>query len=150
MVGKFSLITFRDMANSIENAKKQALVVTLGSDDTVKAAGVKRLDIKAIHTTIIGPEKERESFSSGFYQNISHSGKDAAEILSLDIAKMAVVTNNSFDDMKSMIDFFMTDHAGDADVMLDTLEVEPKRRLKCNAHVLLASDNAIDTTFRDA
>ena len=52
--------------------------------------------------------------------------------------------------MMSLIDFFMTDRAGDADVMLDNLDVEPARRLKYNAHILLASDNAIDTKFRDA
>lgn len=78
--------------------------MTYGSDDTVKAARIKCHDVKTAHTTIIGPQKERESFSSGFYQNISLSGKDAAEILTLDIAKMAVVTNNSFEDM-SLIDF---------------------------------------------
>ena len=39
MVESFALITFRDMANTIENAKKQSKIVTYGSNDTVKAAG---------------------------------------------------------------------------------------------------------------
>ena len=36
MVESFALITFHDMANTIENAKKQSKIVTYGNDDTVK------------------------------------------------------------------------------------------------------------------
>ena len=108
----------------------------------MKATGKRCHDVKTSHTTIIGLPNERESFSSGFYQNISHSGKDVADIITLDIAKMVVVTNNRFDDMKLMIDSFMNDCAGDADVMLDTMNIESTRWLKCNVHIILVSDNA--------
>ena len=33
--------------------------------------------------------------------------------------------------------------------MLDELGIEESKRLKCNAHILLASDTAIDKVFRD-
>ena len=39
--------------------------------------------------------------------------------------------------------------AGDKDIMLSELGVEEKRRLKCNAHILLAVDVALDKVFRD-
>ena len=39
--------------------------------------------------------------------------------------------------------------AGDADTMLDELGVDDEKRLKCNAHILLCIDNAIDKTFKD-
>ena len=51
--------------------------------------------------------------------------------------------------MKDMVDFFMTDRAGDNDCMLDELQVEEKKRLKCNAHVVLCVDAAIEKVFKD-
>ena len=33
--------------------------------------------------------------------------------------------------------------------MLDTLGIDEKRRLKCNAHIILATDVALDKVFRD-
>ena len=66
-------------------------------------------------------------FLTRFYQNISRSGgKGAAEIITPDIAKMAVVTNNSFEDMKLMIDFLINDRDGDAYVMLDTMDIKSR------------------------
>ena len=49
-----------------------------------------------------------------------------------------------------MIDFFMNDRSGDGETMMDTLGVEKKKRLKCNAHPLLCIENAIDKVFKDA
>ena len=137
------------MASSVASAAKEEKVVSYGSDDTIKAAGNKRLDMKTAHITIIGKNKERDSYTSGFYENISHCGKDAAEIVRFDIKKMAILTGNSYDEMFSMIDFFMNDRSSDGNTMLDDLGVEEMKRLKCNAHILLASDVAIDKVFRD-
>ena len=145
----FSLLSFLDMAESIENAKANGQVVTYGIDDTTKAAGFKKFDMKTNHITIIGEDKTRETYTSGFYQNISHKGIHAADTIRHDIAKMAVLTENTYEEMKDMIDFFMTDRAGDADTMLDELSVAEERKLKCNAHILLAVDNAMDTMFKD-
>ena len=38
----------------------------------------------------------------------------------------------------------MSDSAADADLTLAELDIDESKRLKCNAHVLLAPDVAID------
>ena len=137
------------MAESIDNAKANQQVVTYGTDDTTKAAGNKKFDMKTNHITIIGEDMKRETFTSGYYQNISHKGIHAADTIRHDIAKMAVLTENTYEEMIDMFDFFMSDRAGDADTMLDDLDIAEERRLKCNAHILLAVDNAMDKVFKD-
>ena len=148
-VESFSLLSFADMAESITKAKENEEKVTFGTDDTVKAAGAKRHDIKSGHITIIGKDNARESYSTGFHESLSHSGKDAATIMKMEISKMAILTDNSFEDMISMIDYFMHDRAGDGDKMLDEFGIDPEKRLKCNAHILLCVDNALDKVFKD-
>ena len=145
----FALLSFTDMAERMVEAKEERKSITYGVDDTVKAAGFRRHDVKNIHVTILDDEKNRETFTSGFYPNASHTGKDAAETVKHDVAKMAVLTNNTYREMLSLVDFFMTDRDGSSDKMLDELDVSPSRRLKCNAHVLLATDVAIDKVFKD-
>ena len=51
-------------------------LVTVGLDDTTKAAGHKLYDIKADHITVKGPNQNRKSFTTGYAENISHSGED--------------------------------------------------------------------------
>ena len=145
----FSMISYTDMAETMIRAKNENKTVTYGVDDTVKAAGFKQFDVKTMHVTVVDEDKNRETFTSGFYENASHSGKSSAETVKHDIAKMAVLTNNIYHEMLNLIDFFMSDRAGDSDVMLDEIGVSAKRRLKCNAHVLLAVDVALDKVFRD-
>ena len=128
----FALLSFTDMAERMVEAKKENKSITYGVDDTVKAAGFRRHDVKNMHITILDEKKNRETYTSGFYPNASHTGKDAAETVKHDIAKMAV-----------LVDFFMTDRNGSSDVMLDELDASPSRSLKCNAHV------AIDKVFRN-
>ena len=101
------------------------------------------------HITILDEEKDRETFTSGFYQNASHTGKIAAETVQHDVAKMAILTNNTYRGILDQFQYFMTDRAGDSDVMLDELGIDESKRLKCNAHVLLAVDVALDKVFRD-
>ena len=48
-----------------------------------------------------------------------------------------------------MIEVFMTDRAADNDVMLDELNVDERKALKCNAHVILCVAEALEKTFRD-
>ena len=120
-----------------------------GVDDTVKAAGNKRLDIKAAHITIVSEIKSRESFFTGFKINASQSVVEGARTVKNDIAKLAVLIWNTFDSMIQMMDFFKTGRAGDNDSMLDELKVDERKRLKCNAHVVLAVDAALEKTFKD-
>ena len=48
-----------------------------------------------------------------------------------------------------MFDFWMNDRAGDSDAILDELGIESEKRLKCNAHILLCIDQAMDKVFKD-
>ena len=101
------------------------------------------------HITICDSEKKRDSYSSGFYPNASHSGKASAETVRHDISKMTILSGNDYEDMKGFIDFFMNDRSGDGNIMLDELEIEEDKRLKCNAHIILATDVAVDKVFRN-
>ena len=140
---QFPLLNLKDDADQIAEARKSNKVVNYGVDDTVKAAGNKRLGIKAAHITIVSENKSRESFSTGFKINASHSGVEGARTVKYDIAKLAVLTGNTFGSMIQMIDFFMIDRAGDNDSMLDELKVDERKRLKCNVHAVLAVDAAL-------
>ena len=92
------------MAETMIRAKNENKTVTYGVDDTVKAAGFKQFDVKTMHVTVVDEDKNRETFTSGFYENASHSGKSSAETVKHDIAKMAVLTNNSYHEMLNLIE----------------------------------------------
>ena len=149
-VDDFALLSFADMAESISEAAKSGQVVTYGTDDTVKAAGKKKFDMKTTHVTIIDKEHNHQTFTSGFYENASHSGEISADTIRHDLAKMAVLTGNTYNDMLNFVNFFMTDRAGDATTMLDSLGVIEEKQLKCNAHIILCVDVAIDKVYKDA
>ena len=100
-------------------------MVTYGTDDTVKAAGHTRWDVKTAHITIIDREKNRKSFSSVFCENISHSGEKSAHIKN-DIAKMAILTESSYEEMLSYMDFFMSDRASNVTKTLNALGIEER------------------------
>ena len=55
----FSLLSYTDMAESIVNAAAEDKSVTYGVDDTVKAAGFRKFDVKTMHVTILDEEKNR-------------------------------------------------------------------------------------------
>ena len=79
MVKTYALLSFTDMAERIQEAKVNEEIVTYGVDDTVKAAGNSKYDVKTGHITIIGDNKERETFTTGFHENPTCSGVDAAK-----------------------------------------------------------------------
>ena len=149
IVENASMLSFADMAEVIQTTHENGKVVTYGCDDIIKAAENKRMDIKTTRISVIDKDKSRETFTSGFYRNASHSGVSAAETVRHHIAKMAVLTNSSYDDMINYMDLFMNDRAGDGDTMLDELHIEESRRLKCSAHILLAVDVAVDKVFKE-
>ena len=78
--------------------------------------------MKTNHVTIEDENKNRETFTSGFYQIASHKGKAAAETVLHDLAQMAVVTNTTYREILDHFHFFMTDRAGDSDVMLELMK----------------------------
>ena len=65
-----ALLNLRYVADQIKG-KDPNEVITLGFDDTTKAAGVRLYDVKTTNITI-----EKKSFTTGVSRNISHSGFD--------------------------------------------------------------------------
>ena len=152
-----AMMNFKYVAESIEKTKEAGGTVTSGWDDTVKSAGHRLHDVKSGRITCVtkevdkdGNEKRvRQSMTTGFLPNISHSGQDSAVAVRSSISQMAVLCKVQFEEMIDFIDFFMNDRAGDSDTMLDELGVSEDQRLKCNAHCILCIQNAIDKVFKD-
>lgn len=128
---------------------KQDSTVTIGLDDTTKAAGHKTFDVKADHITIHGPSQEKKLFTTGFIENKSHEGKISAETYEYKLKCMAVLCNSSLDEIKEYIDFWMTDRASDCSTMLDNMSIEDDKKIKCSAHIILGIDNAADKIFKN-
>jgi len=128
---------------------KEDQVVTVGIDDTTKAAGRRLYDVKTDHITVAGPKESRRTFTTGYVENVSHSGQDAAAAYDMKLKILSVLSDTTVDEIKESIDFWITDRAGDCSIMLQHLGVEEDKRLKCNAHVILGADNAADKVFRD-
>ena len=143
-----AILSLWHVADEIKSSHERDAVVTLGWDDTVKKAGHHRHDIKAGHVTIIEPDKSRSTYTTGLYENISHSGENSSDTVDMVMSSMAALTDVSKEELYSFIDFWINDRAADNIVMLDKLGVEIEKRLFCNAHVLLTIDEAIDTAFR--
>ena len=152
-----AMMNFKFVAESIEKTKAVGGTVTSGWDDTEKSAGHRLHDVKSGRVTCVtnevdseGNEKRvRQSMTTGFLPNISHSGQDSAVAVRSSISQMAVLCNVQFEEMIDFVDFFMNDRAGDSDKMLDELGVANDQRLKCNAHCILCIQNAIDKVFKD-
>ena len=102
-----SYLNLHMVAELIKN--KGSNVVTIGLDDTKKAAGHKLYDIKADHITIKGPNQKRKSYTTGYAENISHSGEDGAETYKYKLGVLAALTDSSVDEMLEQVDFWMTD-----------------------------------------
>ena len=110
---------------------KEDNIVTFGLDDTTKASGHRCYDVKADHITTAGPSGKRKSLTTGYVENVSHSSKDGAEAYKFKLKCLAIFANSTIDELKSEIDFWMTDRAADCDVLLQNLGVDPSKILKC-------------------
>lgn len=142
-----SYINLEMLAEKLKN--KQEKVVTLGVDDTSKAAGHRKIDVKTTHLTIIDPDtKKKETFTTGFTPNASHSGKDSALAIEYELKRLAVLGGVSHEEIAMMIDFVMTDRAADNDVMMAELNLDAGK-LKCSGHIVLGVDHAIEKVFID-
>ena len=124
-------------------------VVTVGLDDTKKAAGHRMYDVKADHITIKGPSSKRISLTTGYVENISHSGEDGAKAYEFKLNCLAILAKSTVDELKSEIDFWMTDRAGECEGLLVNLGVDQNQMLKCSAHIILGIDHAIDKVYRN-
>ena len=128
---------------------KDDKIVTIGLDDTTKAAGHRMYDVKADHITIKGPSSKRISLTTGYVENISHSGEDGAKAYEFKLNCLAILANSTVDELKSEIDFWMTDRAGECEGLLQNLGVDQSKLLKCSAHIILGIDHAIDKVYRN-
>ena len=81
-------------ADEIKLASNRDAVVTVGWDDTVKKAGHHRHDIKAGHVTIVETNKTRSTYSTGLYENLSHTGKDSAVTVDMVMENMGCTNRN--------------------------------------------------------
>ncbi|ESP01695.1 hypothetical protein LOTGIDRAFT_172448 [Lottia gigantea] len=79
-------------------------VVTVGIDDATKAAGHDMLH--GDHITIAGPTQTRKTFTTGYVENISHSGQDSAPAYEFKLETLATLANTSVEDIKNNIDFW--------------------------------------------
>jgi len=97
---------------------------------------------------VSGPEG-KTVLTTGFIENKSHSGEDSAKAYEHKLAILAVLADSTVEEIKSEIDFWLTDRAADNDTLLRNLGAEISQILKCCGHLILGVDNACDKIFRD-
>ena len=134
--------------------KRPSEVITLGFDDTTKHCGPRLHDVKTTHLTIDAEDMDRKTITTGFTPNLSHSGEQQAITLRHSLEVLAILASDdsaaiiySVQDIIDEIDFWMSDRAGDTDVLLDHLGVDERYRVKCCSHIILTVDEALDTEF---
>lgn len=128
--------------------KSEDTVVTIGVDDTVKAAGNRLFDVKTDYITIGGPDG-KSSLTTGYTPNMSHSGADAAAAYRYRMKSLAALVDCTEDELLEQVDFWMSDRAGDCATMLRELGINNEQVLKCCAHIILGIDSAIEKVFKD-
>ena len=142
-----AILNLKYLANHIFN-KDDKDIVTWGTDDTVKKAGNKLFDAKTSHITIAGENKARQTFTTGFDPNISHTGEHSAFSINTKLKMLCVLTNQKSEDLKAGIDFWMGDRADDVTKAMEILGIESKKVLRCSAHITCGADNAVDKVFK--
>ena len=148
-----ALLNLRFVADKIVH-KKDNQVVTWRFDDTKKSAGHRLYDVKTSNITVNGPNMKRQSYTTGFTENISHSGKDQAANLTKSLQILSVLASDNDDlpvnvqDIMENIDFWMSDRSSDGSTALE-LQIGEEKRLKCCAHTTLCVDESIDSVLND-
>ena len=95
------LLNMRHVASYLTNEGDN--VITVGLDDTTKAAGRKMYDIKADHITVHEPEGKK-SLTTGFMESISHSGEDNAATYEEKLKILAILGDYTLDEINE-VDF---------------------------------------------
>ena len=91
----------------------------------------------------------KKILTTGYIENFSHSGEDGAAAYNHKLKCLSILAGCSVEDLKSQIDFWMSDRGSDLDVLLQHLGVDDEKRLKCCAHIILCIDNAIDKVYKN-
>ena len=141
------LLNMKHVASYLTN--KGDNVITAGLGDTTKAAGHKINDIKADHTAVHGPDGKK-SITTGFMENISHSGEDSAATYKEKLKILAILGDSTLDEIKNEIDFWMSDRAEDNETFRKNMAIPEHKNLKCCADITLGVDDACDKVFREA
>jgi len=141
------ILNFHHLAENVMTANAQDKVVVLGLDDSIKADGNKKFDMKTGHVTVVDSEHKRTTYSTGFLENISHSGSNQAMSINHIFSLMATLCETTPEFVKSCIDFFMLDRSGDGESALNELEIEEEKRLNCNAHIVLVELASLNAVF---
>ena len=61
---------------------------------------------------------------------------------------LAVLTSQTPENMKNLIDFWIGDRADDVTEALSIHGIESQRVLRCSAHITLGADTAVDKVFK--
>ena len=91
--------------------------------------------------------EELPTLTTGFHANASHTGEASSEQVTRVLNMLSILSESSLDEVKQAIDFWMVDRAGDAKIMLDTLDIDEHKKINCNAHIILCVDHAIEKVF---
>ena len=127
--------------------KSEEAVVTCGTDDGTKAAGNKMYDVKNTHFTIKAEGEARSTYSTGYLENCSHSSEDAARSMDTTFTILGVLSGVSKEEAKESIDFWQGDRAKEVTPSLHKIGVGDTQITKCNAHIILAFDDAMIKIF---
>ena len=121
-----ALLNLRYVGKMIQ-CKDENEVVTLGFDDTTKAAGVCVYDAKTTNITIKGDSGKRKSLTTSFAPNLSHSGLDHSEVIQFKLQSLALLAGDGTTvyDIKENIDFWMSDRAGKTDMAMKKSDLSP-------------------------
>ena len=142
-----AMLNLKFVAENILN--KEDNVVTVGIDDTSKAAGHKLYNVKADNITMSGKDMKRKTFTTGYSEVASKAGADNAKVYEGKLKCLAALAGTTVDEIKNHIDFWMTDRAGDNNTMFESLGVDVKSVLKCCGHIILGVDHAADKVFKN-
>ena len=142
-----AILSLKFMADSLIN-KEEGAVVTWGTDDTIKKAGHRVFDSKSHHITVMGPNTDRHTFTTGFDPNLSHKGSDSAFSIHTKLQMLSVLSSCSVEDIKSQVNFWMGDRADDVTKAFEILGIESGRVLRCSAYISVGADAAVDKVFK--
>ena len=92
------------VADKILNSED--FVITVGlADDTTKAAGHRLYDIKIDHITVKSKSQKRQFLTTGYSENISHTGKDGTDAYKHKLKCLLILVECGIQDIKAIMDF---------------------------------------------
>ena len=86
--------------------------------------------------------------TTGFHENIGLTGEEQAEGYQYKLNILSILTGSTVDEIKSHIDVWMSDRAGDCFTFLDSLDVNDNKALKCCAHLILCINHGAENVFK--